>query len=348
MNPLHRSIEQLPSAPCRSRRLSASRRRALVLLVSAGSTFAAAGTASAESAYPSKAVTVIVPQAPGGANDAVARLVLERVGKQLGQAFVIDNRAGAGGNVGIQAAARSGNDGYTLLLTVGSSLTINPSIYKKVPFDPKKDFEPIAMIATAPYVLVANSKLPVNTVAELIAMAKDKPGQVDYASGGNGTPNHLFAELFNLRAGIKLNHVPYKGATAAAADVVSGRVPVTFGSLPGVMSFVKSGRLKAIAVATPKRSDLLPGVPAISETVPGYAADSWYALFAPAGTPKEVTSKLRESVAAVLKTKDVQDALALQGAEAPPDLTTAQIDELIGSELALWARVVKESGATVD
>ncbi|SPC05140.1 tripartite tricarboxylate transporter substrate binding protein [Cupriavidus oxalaticus] len=298
-------------------------------------------------AYPTKAITVIVPQAPGGANDAVARLVLQNLSERIGQSIIVENRPGAGGNIGIQAAAKSPADGYTLLLTVGSSLTINPAIYKNIPFDPRKDFEPIALVATAPYVLVVNPSLPVSSVKDLIAMAKQKPSQIDYASGGNGTPNHLFAEMFNLKAGVKLNHVPYKGAAAAATDVVSGRVPVTFGSLPGVMPFVKAGKLKALGVATEKRSPLLPGVPAIGETVPGYAATSWYALFAPAGTPKDVVAKLQVETNNVLRSKAVQEKLALQGAEAAGG-TPEQLAELVNRELVQWAKVVKESGASLD
>jgi len=244
----------------------------------------AIGSVNAES-YPAKTVTVIVPHGPGGANDAVARPFAHKIGANLGQAFVVDNRAGAGGNIGTGAAARSARDGYTLLLTVGSSHTINPSLYKSVPFDPVKDFEPIGLIGTAPYVLVVNPSLPVKTVQDLVALAKSKPGEINMASAGNGTLDHLLGEMFKTAAGVNLAHVPYKGASAANTDLVSGQVSVTFTSWPSVMSFVNSGKLRVIAVASESRSPLLPNVPTIAETVPGVSAVSWYGLFAPAGTP---------------------------------------------------------------
>lgn len=311
----------------------------LLSLLASGSVWA--------SAYPVKPVTLIVPQAPGGANDAVARIVAQRLSAVLGQPIVVDNRPGAGGNIGIQAAAKAPRDGYTLLLTVGSSFTINPSLYRKIPFDPVKDFDPITLVATAPYLLVANPAIPAASVQDLIGLAKAKPGKLDYASAGNGTLNHLLGEMLKAKAGIDIAHVPYKSAAAAATDVVAGQVPITFGSLPGVMPFVKTGQLRVLGVATEKRSRLIPEVPTIGEAIPGYSAVSWYGLFAPAGTPKEILAQLHAEATKVLHSKEVQDKLAAQGAEAASN-TPEQFRALIKDDLVKWARVVKESGAQVD
>jgi tripartite-type tricarboxylate transporter receptor subunit TctC len=287
--------------------------------------------------YPAKAVTVIVPHGPGGANDAVARPFAQKIGERLHQAFVVENRAGAGGNIGIGVSARGSQDGYNLLLTVGSSYTISPFVYKTVPFDPKKDFEPIGLVATAPYVLIVNPELPVKTVQELIALAKSKPGQLHMASAGNGTLDHLLDML----------HIPYKGASAANTDMVSGRVSVTFTSWPSVMSFVHAGKLRLIAVASSERSSLLPDVPTIAETVPGVAAMSWYGLFAPAGTPADVVATLRRETSDVLADKSFQASLKAQGAEAGK-ATPAQFSELIDTDLKTWSGIIEQTGARVE
>ena len=287
---------------------------------------------------------MIVPQPPGGANDAMARIVTQKLSQELGQQFVIENRGGAGGNIGVAAAAKAPKDGYTLLLALGSALTVNPALYSKPGFDPIKDFQPITTVATAPYVLVANPNFPAKNVKELIAEAKAKPGQLQYASAGNGTPNHLLAEMFQDSAGIELQHIPYKGAAAAVTDVISGQVPVAFQSMPSSMSYVKSGKLKVLGVATEKRTALAPDVPAISETVPGFYTVSWYGLLAPVGTPKEIVEKLRAATVKVLSDKDVKEKLAAQGAE-PYITTPEQFAALIKDELPKWAKIVKESGA---
>ncbi len=308
--------------------------------------FVHAGAAHAQN-YPSKAVTVIVPQGPGGANDAIARPFAQKLGERLHQTFVVENRAGAGGNIGIGVSARGSQDGYNLLLTVGSSYTISPFVYKAVPFDPKKDFEPIGLVATAPYVLIVNPDLPVKTVQDLIALAKSKPGELHMASAGNGTLDHLLGEMFKRAAGVDLLHIPYKGASAANTDMVSGRVSVTFTSWPSVMSFVSAGKLRLIAVASSERSPLLPDVPTISETVPGVAAMSWYGLFAPAGTPADVVATLRKETASVLADKPFQDNLKAQGAEAA-NATPAQFTELIATDLEKWSAIIEQTGARVE
>ncbi len=297
--------------------------------------------------YPAKAVTVIVPHGPGGANDAVARPFAQKIGERLHQAFVVENRAGAGGNIGIGVSARGSQDGYNLLLTVGSSYTISPFVYKSVPFDPRKDFEPIGLVATAPYVLIVNPELPVKTVQDLIALAKSKPGQLHLASAGNGTLDHLLGEMFKRAAGVDMLHIPYKGASAANTDMVSGRVSVTFTSWPSVMSFVHAGKLRLIAVASSERSSLLPDVPTIAETVPGVAAMSWYGLFAPAGTPADVVATLRRETSDVLADKSFQASLTAQGAEAGK-ATPAQFSELIDTDLKTWSGIIEQTGARVE
>jgi tripartite-type tricarboxylate transporter receptor subunit TctC len=309
--------------------------------------FAAVAPAALAQAYPAKPVTVIVPQSPGGANDTVARVVMAKFSETLGQQFVIENRTGAGGNVGTGAAAKAPKDGYTLLLTVGSSHTINPALYKNAGFDPIKDFEPISLVATAPYVLVVNPSVPANNVAELITWVKAQPQPVNYASAGNGTLNHLFAEMFRADTGLALVHIPYKAAAASVTDVVSGQIPLTFASLPAATPFVRSGKLRLLGVAQEKRSALIPDTPTIGETVKGFGAISWYGLLAPAGTPKAIVDRLAAETRRVLALPDVKDRMNAAGAE-PATNTPEQFATLIREELPRWARIVKASGAQVD
>jgi len=301
----------------------------------------------AQDSYPSKPVVIVVPQAAGGANDTVARAFAQRLGPAIGQSVVIENRTGAGGNVGTAHVARAPKDGYTLLLTAQSAQTINAALYRNPGFDPVTDFAPIMTVATAPYLLVANPAFPAKTLQELIALAKQRPGKIDYASAGNGTLNHLLGVMLNGAAGLHLVHIPYRGAAAAAADVVSGQVPITFGSFPGVMPFVKSGKLNVIGVATEKRTPLAPDVPTLAESLPSFSANSWYGLFAPAGTPKPIIDRVLSISTQVLAAPDLAERLAGQGAEVwagNPD----QLAKLVRDELVMWARIVKESGATVD
>lgn len=303
--------------------------------------------ASAQDKYPSRAVTVIVPQAAGGANDAIARIVMQKVGEVTGQQFTIDNRAGAGGNIGTVAAAKAKADGYTLMLTTNSVQVINPWLYKNTGFDPVKDFEPVSPVATAGYVLVANPAFPPKNVTELIAAAKAKPGAITIASAGNGTLNHLIGEMLQKAAGIDLLHVPYKGAAAAATDVVSGQVPVSVQSVPSALAFINAGRLKVLGTVNEKRVAALPNVPTIGETIKGFGSTPWYGIFAPAGTPKDVISTLHAAVEKALDSKDVQDKLAAQGCEILKG-STAQFAAMVKDELPKWAKIVKESGAKLD
>lgn len=304
-------------------------------------------TAQATDMWPSKSITLIVPQAAGGANDTVARAFAQKLAIQLGQAVVVENRPGAGGNIGTALVARAPKDGYTFMLTAQSAQTINPALYKKTGFDPIKDFEPVMVVATAPYVLVSNTSFAPKTLKEIVTLAKPQPGKLNYASAGNGTLNHLLGEMLNKSAGIDLTHIPYKGAAAAATDVVSGVVPMTFGSFPGVMPFVKAGQLRVIGVATEKRTALAPELPTLAESIPGLYANSWYGMFAPAGTPKDIIQKLYAASIKVLAAQDLIERLAGQGAEVAPS-TPEQLTKLLADDLVRWAKIVKDSGATID
>jgi tripartite-type tricarboxylate transporter receptor subunit TctC len=306
-----------------------------------------AGTAAAQDKYPSKPVTLIVPQAPGGANDAIARIVAQKLTEQTGQQFIVDNKPGAGGNIGTAAAAKAKPDGYTLLLTVNSAHVINPSLYKSTGFDPVKDFEPITPVATAGYVLVANNNFAPKNINEMIAAAKAQPGKLAIASAGNGTLNHLIGEMLQRAAGIELMHVPYKGASAAVTDLVGGQVQLSVQSLPSSISFIKSGKLKVLGVVNEKRVSALPDVPTIGETIKGFGSTPWYGLFAPAGTPKALIAQLQAEVAKAVDTPDAKEKLATVGCE-PFKSSPEQFAALIKDDLPKWARIVKESGATVD
>ncbi len=307
----------------------------------------AAGSAFAQDKYPSKPVTIIVPQAPGGANDTIARIVAAKLTEQTGQQFLVDNKPGAGGNIGTAAAAKAKPDGYTLLLNANSAQVINPSLYKSTGFDPVKDFEPITTVATAGYVLVANNNFPPKNVAELIALAKAQPGKIAIPSAGNGTLNHLIGEMFGKAAGIELMHVPYKGASAAVTDLVGGQVQVSVQSLPSSISFIKAGKLKVLGVVNEKRLAVLPDVPTIGETIKGFGSTPWYGLLAPAGTPKPIIAQLQAEVSKALDAPDVKEKLAQAGTEAHKS-TPEQFAVLIKDDLPKWAKIVKDSGATVD
>lgn len=324
-------------------------RRALVQLpLAAAAALAFSPLASlAQDPYPSRPVTIIVPQAAGGANDAIARVIAQKLTELTGQSFIVDNRTGAGGNVGTAMAAKARPDGYTLMLTADSAMVINPSLYKSTGFDPIKDFEPIGPVATAGYVLVANTGFAANSVNELVAQAKQKPGTINIGSAGNGTLNHLIGEMLGKATGIELVHVPYKGSAAAVTDLVAGQVQVSVQSLPSSIAFIRSGKIKVLGVVNPKRVAALPDSPTIGESVPGFGATPWYGLFAPAGTPKAIVTKLNADIARALESKDVQERLAGVGCE-PFKSSPEQFATLVREDLPRWAKIVKASGATID
>ena len=307
---------------------------------------AMAGLAAAQK-YPAKPITVIVPQAAGGANDTIARVVAQKLSEQLGQSVVIENRVGAGGNVGTAAAAKARPDGYTVMITADSAQVINPFLYQNTGFDPVKDFEPVAPLARAGYVLVSHPAFPANNVSELVALAKAAPGKYAIASAGNGTLNHLIGEMLQKAADIKLVHVPYRGAAAAATDVVGGQVPLSVQSMPSSIGFIRSGKLKVLGVVNERRLPALPDAPTIGETIKGFGATPWYGMFAPAGTPKDIIRMLQDEVAKALDSADARDKLAVVGCE-PFKGTSEQLATLVKDDLVRWSRIVKESGAKVD
>ncbi|WP_249728915.1 tripartite tricarboxylate transporter substrate binding protein [Acidovorax sp. CCYZU-2555] len=293
--------------------------------------------------WPAKPITFVVPQSPGGANDVIARAVAQNLGTTLGQPVIVENRPGANGNLGTSQVARSAPDGYTFLVTAQSAYTINPALYSKIPFDPIKDFTPVMQLAVAPYLLVVNPKFPANTLDELVAYAKAHPGKVEYASAGNGTLNHLLGEMLKKQRGVNLLHVPYKGAAAAATDVVAGQLPVTFGSFPGVMPFVTSGKLRVLGVASDKPTPLAPEIPVLKDL----AVTSWYGLLAPAGTPQPIVDKVYTAITQVLSTPAMHERLKTLGAE-PVQSSPASFAAGLPAELAHWKKVVDASGARID
>ena len=303
--------------------------------------------AQAQDKYPSRPVTLIVPQAAGGANDAIARVIAQKLGEQTGQTFVVDNRTGAGGNVGAAFAAKTKPDGYTLMLTADSVVVINPALYKTTGFDTLKDFEPVGTVGTAGYVLVAHPSFPAKNVAELVTLAKQQPGRINIGSAGNGTLNHLIGEMLGKETGIDLVHVPYKSAAAAVTDLAAGQVQVSVQSLPSSLAFIKSNKIKVLGVVNPKRVAALPDSPTIGETIKGFGTTPWYGLLAPTGTPKEIVAQLNAEIAKALESKEVQERLAGVGCE-PYKSSPEQFNALIKSDLVRWAGIVKSSGASID
>jgi tripartite-type tricarboxylate transporter receptor subunit TctC len=298
-------------------------------------------------AYPSKPVTIVVPQAPGGTNDTVGRILAQKLGELSNQRVIVDNRPGAGGNIGTDFAARAPKDGYTLLLTISSTQAINPALYKKVPFDPVKDFEPIAPVGVVPNVLVVNASFPANNLADFIKVARSSKEEIQYASAGNGSLNHLLGAMLSTSTGVPLQHVPYRGVAPALTDVMGGQVPVAFASLPSCIEFIKSGKLRALGVSSAKRSPALPDVPSISEVVPGYVGDLWVGLFAGRGTPAPVVTKLTQWVTAAVAAPDVLERFKVAGVE-PLTGGATRLAQLLQEDIARWSPIVKASGAVVD
>jgi tripartite-type tricarboxylate transporter receptor subunit TctC len=306
-----------------------------------------AGVARADD-YPSHPIRIVVPFAAGGTSDLVTRILGQALGTALKVAVVVDNRPGAGGNIGSDLVAHAAPDGYTLLMGTVATHGINATLYKKMPFDPVEDFAPISLVASTPSVLEVNPSLPVKSVQDLIDYAKANPGKLYFGSAGNGSSHHLAGELFDSMAGVTMTHVPYRGTAAAVTDTIAGQVQVIFDTLPSAMPFVKSGQLRAIAVTSSRRDPALPNLPTLAESgLPGYEVGSWYGLLAPAGTPPAVVEKISKLVAQLVRRPDIKQKLLEQGATPVGD-TPAEFTAHIASELKKWAPVVRASGAQVD
>ncbi|MEY4294385.1 MAG: hypothetical protein RLY82_73 [Pseudomonadota bacterium] len=313
----------------------------------------ASGIAFSQAAWPNKPVRIVVPFAAGGTTDILARAIAPDLSKAFGQPFIVDNRGGAGGNLGADIVAKSPNDGYTLLMGTVGTHGINRALYPKLPYDPFKDFSPITLVAAVPNVMIMNAEkakaLNINTIPEFIAYAKKNPGKLNMASSGNGTSIHLAGELFKSRTGTFMLHFPYRGSGPALLDMLGGNMDVMFDNLPSALPHIKSGKLKAFAVTSSQRSSALPDAPTIEEAgkIKGFEASSWFGLLAPAGTPPNIVNRIQQEVAKSLGSAEIKEKLVAQGA-IPSGNTPAQFTEHIEAEHKKWAAVVKASGAKVD
>jgi tripartite-type tricarboxylate transporter receptor subunit TctC len=302
--------------------------------------------AVAQPVYPAKPVRIIVPFPPGSGADITTRLVAPKVGEALGQQFVVDNRAGAAGNIGAEVAARSPADGYTLL-TAPASTAISQTLYPKLNYDLVKDFEPVALMAGVPFMLVVHPSLPAKSVKDLVALAKAKPGQLTYGSTGNGSSPHLTTEMLKLQTAIDIVHVPYKGTPPAVTDLLSGNITFMFANSLSVLPHVQTNRLRALGVSSAKRQQSTPNLPTVAESYPGFESGTWFALLAPAGTSKDIVARINSTVAKVVQMPDVREKIVAQGGE-PLSGNPQQVGAYIRAEVAKWGKVVKASGAKVE
>ncbi len=330
-----------------------NRRDSIATLAALCATLALPGLAAAQTAWPTKPVRIVVPFAPGGTTDILARVLAPELSKVFGQSFVVDNKAGAGGNIGAEIVAKSPADGTTLLMGTVGTHGINKALYAKLPYDPQKDFAPVTLVAGVPNVMVMNTRraqeLGIASVADFVRYAKAHPGRLNMASSGNGTSIHLAGELFKSRNGIFMTHIPYRGSGPALKDLIGGAVDVMFDNLPSAMPHIQSGSLKAFAVTSSQRSAALPDLPTVADAgkLPGFEASSWFGLLAPAGTPPDVVARLQQETAKALALPAVKERLLAQGA-IPGGNSPAEFAQQIDAEITKWAGVVKASGAKVD
>ena len=307
----------------------------------------AGSPARAADTYPLKPVRLLTPYSAGGNADIQARYMAEKLGEMLGKQFIVDNRPGANGIIGMETVARSAPDGYTLML-IANTFTVNPSLYKNIPFDTVKDFQPISLVGETPLLLIAHPSVAAGNVKELLALAKAKPGQLNFGSSGNGSPAHMAGALLETMTGVKLVHVPYKGMAAAIVDVMSGQIQLSFPSMTSVLPQVKAGKVKAYAITISKRSALAPNIPTMSEAgVPGYEASIWNGILAPAATPRPIVNRLHDAIVQILKTPQAAERYANVGAEIRYS-TPEELHALIKSDMAKWAKVIKAANIRMD
>lgn len=305
-----------------------------------------AGAAAAQD-YPNRAIRLIVTFPPGGGADIVARVLAPHLSEQLGQQIVIDNRPGASGIIGLELATKSAPDGYTLVIGITGTLAINPSLFPKLAYDPIRDFAPVSLVAVGPNILVVHPSLPVRSVPELIAFAKQRPGKLSYASSGTGGAPHLAGELFKYMAGVDIVHIPYKGAAPATTDVLGGHVPMMFAGMGAAMSHIEMGKLRPMGVAGPTRSSRLPAVPAIAEFLPGFSAETWFGVLAPRGTVPAIVGRLSAAIKTAASRRDVKDQLQSGGYEVRLS-TPAEFADYIALEVKKWAKVIKTAGIKAE
>jgi tripartite-type tricarboxylate transporter receptor subunit TctC len=309
---------------------------------------AASGGAGAVENFPTHAMRIVVPFAAGGAVDVLARISGQKLGEALGQPVVVENRTGAGGNVGGDVVAKAAPDGYTMLLATTGLLTVNPTIYHTMPFSPSRDLAPVARLATVPNLMVINPDLPVHNVAEFIAYAKARPGKLFFGSPGSGTGIHLSGELFNIMAGVEMVHAPYRGSAPALADLMAGQIQVMFDNMPSALPLARSGRLRALAVTTARRAPALPDVPTLAESgLPGYETSAWFGIMVPAATPPEIVATLGRVFDRVMRLPDVEQRLAELGAAPTPD-TPAEFAAFIAAETTKWSKLARDAHVTVE
>ena len=304
--------------------------------------------AQSDAVYPSKPIRMIVPSAPGSGPDIMARAIGQKLTEALGQAIIIDDKPGAGGIIGSEAAAKAPPDGYTLIMSNAGAHTVNPGLYSKLPYDPLKDFAPVTLVALAPNILIVHPTLPVRNVKELIALAKAKPGELTFGSGGNGSTAHLSGEMFKTMAGINIVHIPFKGSPAAVIGVIAGQIALAIPNIPPALPHVRSGKLKALAVTTAKRAAGVPDLPTVAESgLPGYEATAWFGVLAPAATPPQIIARLNAVIVKIAHAREMQERLTAEGADAVGN-TPEQFAQIIRNDIAKWAKIVKASGARAD
>jgi tripartite-type tricarboxylate transporter receptor subunit TctC len=323
-----------------------SRRFALAVLVAAAATFSGAGSALAQS-FPNKPIRLVVPFPPGGPTDIVARPLAQLLGDALKQPVVIENKGGAGGSIAADGVAKSAADGYTLIMATVGTHAINAALYRKLPYDPIKDFTPIALVASAPVAVVVNPETQIGSVKDLIAQAKSNPGKVSFGSAGNGTPGHLTGEMFATAAGVKLQHVPYKGSAPAVIDLLGNQIPAMFDPVQSVLQHVKSGKLRALALSGKTRSTVLPDVPTLDEAgVKGFETTAWWAVFGPANMPADVAGTLKTEIEKIVRSDAFRERLGSIGVQ--PSAEPGSLAEFQKSEVAKWGKAVRDSGAVQD